>query len=486
MLKTSFLEMIRTFDKEELKRFEAFINSPYFNSRSYVINLFKLIKEHSPGFNDTKIEKEKLWKEMFPDKNYNYGVMKNIIYDITKLAERFMEVEIFNLDEKARMNCLLEKLSQKHLDTIFLNKYNAFEKSKYKSSKFYESIYEDLVPFTVKRFNLGAYNTKTRVKFISSSIAKLFILEFIVKFAPNLNNIYIEKTDFNEIPEDDFVNVFSNMLINSGIEKCAESLKSDRDMRIFLIYLKIIKCYMNPEKIRHYFELKDTLCKTDRYISESTVRGLYACLGSVLDNCKDTVNVNKNSELLKLMHILVDKKIFAEDNGIVSPSLFMLAVKTAAYEKDSKFIEKIQKEYLHKTDRSHQENLKHFAAAYLHYSKKEYDDSLSCIGKVSIDSFPMKYALKNLQILISFEKDDYDMFLYLQDSQKHFLSNNKSVSVSYKISNMKFLNFLNTLFKLRQTKDKIKLDYLEKSILGDRMVNKYWLLEKIKESAGKI
>ena len=45
------------------------------------------------------LDKEELWKKLFPKKEYNYGIIKNIIYDITKLAERFLETEGLNTDE---------------------------------------------------------------------------------------------------------------------------------------------------------------------------------------------------------------------------------------------------------------------------------------------------------------------------------------------------------------------------------------------------
>jgi len=67
------------------------------------------------------------------------------------------------------------------------------------------------------------------------------------------------------------------------------------------------------------------------------------------------------------------------------------------------------------------------------------------------------------------------------DSQKHFLAKNRSVSESYKTSNMKFLNYTNLLFKLSEKYNKTELGMTEKLITNDVVVNKQWLLEKLKE-----
>ncbi|MBK8552183.1 MAG: hypothetical protein IPL53_14425 [Ignavibacteria bacterium] len=58
---------------------------------------------------------------------------------------------------------------------------------------------------------------------------------------------------------------------------------------------------------------------------------------------------------------------------------------------------------------------------------------------------------------------------------------NKSVSSGYKESNMKFLNYTNTLFKLREADDRSEAGFIESSLPGDTVVNKYWLIDKLKE-----
>ncbi len=242
-----------------------------------------------------------------------------------------------------------------------------------------------------------------------------------------------------------------------------------------------MKCYLNPESIEFFFEFKKTLLMNDKYISESGMRGLYACLGSALDNCKDVSKINKISELFDIINLLVEKKIFTSEDGKVIPTLYMLAVKTSAYLKDPVFIEKMFKEFFPGIAPDQKDNLGLYASAYLHYSKNEFDEALMYINRINIHTFQMKYHLRNLQIIITYEKNDYNMFLYILDTHKHFLSKNKSVSDSYKESNMKFLNYTNSLFKLRDSKNRSEIKFLEKTILKDVVVNKHWLIEKIKK-----
>ncbi|HMQ70276.1 MAG TPA: hypothetical protein PKA90_14845 [Ignavibacteria bacterium] len=483
MQKSTFLEIMRTLNKEELKRFESFLSSPYFNTRTNTIKLFSIIKKYAPDFDNKLLEKEEVWKILFPGKDYNYGLFKNIIYDITKLTERFLEIENFNSDEIGRMKHLLKELSGKNLKNIFLNKYNIIEKTFFKSSKFYHNYYEDYFDIKYCRFELEAFNPKDRTKLLASENAELMIINFMAKFSNNFNNIYIEKTEYNEKTGNDLIDlfaaaVFSNENLDSYIEELSKG--DNKNYKTAVIFFKLMKSYLNPQDIKYYFEFRDTLFKNDKYISEAAMRGLYANLGSALDNCKD-VSVNKNLELYYIFEHLVEKKIFAQEDGKVIPTLYLMTVKTAGYLKKPELISKLLKDYLSKTDIELQENFKNYSLAYLHYSKNEFDPALEYSNKITIDTFQLKYILKNLQIIISYEKNDFEMFLYLMDSQKHFLAKNKSVSESYKKSNMKFLNYTNSIFKLRDKYNKTEIGITDKLIKDDVVVNKQWLLEKLKD-----
>ncbi|MBS1517962.1 MAG: hypothetical protein JSS91_07730 [Bacteroidetes bacterium] len=480
---------MKTLDKEELKRFEAFLSSPYFNTRNNNLKLFGIIKKYAPDFNNKSLDKEEVWKKLFPGKEYNYGLLKNIIYDITKLTERFLEVENFSSDEIGRMKNLLRKLTDKNLKNIFLNKYNNFEKNFFKSSKFYYNYFEDYFDLKFSRFEMEAFNPKDRTKLLGSEIAELLIINFMAKFSNIYNSLYIERNEYSEKPENNLIEhfagaVFSNSELENYIDELSKGEK--RDYKTAFIFFKLMKSYINPEDKKYYFEFKNALFKNDKYISEAAMRGLYACLGSALDNCKDVAEIHKDQELYDIFNQLVEKNIFAHEDGKVLPTLYLMAVKVSGYLKKPEFISKLISDYLKKIDPELQENFKNYSLAYLYYSRNEFDSVLEFSNKITIDTFQLKFILKNLQVLISFEKNDYDMFQFLNDSQKHFLSKNKSVTERYKKSNMKFLYYTNLLFKLRESTDKIETGLTEKKIKEDIVVNKQWLLEKLGELKIKI
>lgn len=128
MLKSTLLELIRTFSKEELLKFEDFVRSPYFNKKANVIKLFLEIKKHAPEFKDDGLAKEKLWNDIFPGKEYNYGVMKNFIHDLTWLSEQFILIEQYTGNSLQCEYDLIEAANDRNIPKYTSTKIDQFGK----------------------------------------------------------------------------------------------------------------------------------------------------------------------------------------------------------------------------------------------------------------------------------------------------------------------------------------------------------------------
>ncbi|MEZ4824506.1 MAG: hypothetical protein R2942_19805 [Ignavibacteria bacterium] len=226
--------------------------------------IFKIVKKYAPDYDNNNLNKEEIWKKMFPGKEYNYGFFKNIIYDITKLVERFLEVEYLNSEENQRMFNLLNKLYEKHLDNIFTAKYSGYEKNKILSAKFHDNLYKDHLEVMKIKFYFEAINPKLKTRFIATDIAELMILEFMSGFSNNYNGVYISESELNEKPDNDFVKVFSKTIFNNTeLDKYIGSLSKGpkKDYKMANIFFRIMKCYMNPDKTDYYFDLKKHFLK---------------------------------------------------------------------------------------------------------------------------------------------------------------------------------------------------------------------------------
>src|SRR5688572_193243 len=93
MINSTLIGLLRTLNKGELKKLDEMVISPYFNKKSAVIKFWKAVKKYAPAFDTGMLTHEELYKEIFPGQVFNYGTLKNLIYEMTKLTEKFLELE---------------------------------------------------------------------------------------------------------------------------------------------------------------------------------------------------------------------------------------------------------------------------------------------------------------------------------------------------------------------------------------------------------
>ncbi len=122
MEKSTLVEILRTFSKDELSGFGDFVSSPYFNKKSNVTKLYTALKKLAPDFPAAMIAKEEMWKSIFPGKKYNYGIMKNLIYDLNKLAVKFLELEVYSQKQFDNDFNQLDAFRLKKLKSLFIKK----------------------------------------------------------------------------------------------------------------------------------------------------------------------------------------------------------------------------------------------------------------------------------------------------------------------------------------------------------------------------
>jgi hypothetical protein len=120
MINNILVELLRSFSKEELLKFGDFVNSPFYNKKTAVVNLFNHLKNFHPQFDDREqLDRRSIYRELYPRKPYNYGVMKNIIYELNSLGEKFLEITSFNENKPEQFRHLLAEVTDRKLNKAF-------------------------------------------------------------------------------------------------------------------------------------------------------------------------------------------------------------------------------------------------------------------------------------------------------------------------------------------------------------------------------
>lgn len=478
MLNTSVIEILRTFDKTELKKFDDFLQSPYFNKKTILVKLFKYIKKFSPEFLSDNLNRERIWNYLYPEKEFNYGVMKNLLYDLTQLTERFLAEEIIDNDKYLLGLNLLDNLSSRDLPKIYLSKYKILEDRLFNSEEG-GSKYENIAE--LKWMKYSSFDIMDSPDYeIIYEISNYTIYSYLINIFKLYNNVIAQNFALKNIDKKSLIEKF---LIETDLEKIFDFIKmeinSEKDFAILNVYYKMYKAVKNIDNITYYYDYKKTVLKNIYLFEHEEKRNIVACLWTSLSYNK--VIRDKLFEFNDLNKIAHKMGIMLDNDGTISIRNYSLGIRIAMLANDKDFLIEFKNKYMHLLRSSAIENMKLYTEAYLCFALKDFRNALESISLIKFDLLTFKSELKNLQIMIYYELNDIESIIYASDSYKHFAAKNKNVSESSEEIIFKFINYVNALCKLKENPDITKLEILKDNILKDSINTKYWLLEKVQE-----
>ena len=90
MKKTRLVEVLRSFDKKELRELKKWLNSPIHNQREDVRQLFAYLIDGKRLHKDHLIEKEKIFSVLFPEETFDDAKMRQVAYFFMKALESYL------------------------------------------------------------------------------------------------------------------------------------------------------------------------------------------------------------------------------------------------------------------------------------------------------------------------------------------------------------------------------------------------------------
>ncbi|KAA3630850.1 MAG: hypothetical protein DWQ02_17240, partial [Bacteroidetes bacterium] len=134
MKESKLIRIIRRFDKTEQKAFDKFIRSPFFyegRRAEEMVLLFRLIIKAAPDYPANKLDREYLYRKLYPGKPSVKGKLEKLASELTKLAQNFIAVQYsdeFN-DPDLRMLTQAKFFREKGMEQQFQKNINQIEQS---------------------------------------------------------------------------------------------------------------------------------------------------------------------------------------------------------------------------------------------------------------------------------------------------------------------------------------------------------------------
>ena len=490
MLKSSLLEILRTFSKQELIKFENFVRSPYFNKKENVVNLFLAVKKNAPSFSDGSLEKEKVWNKLFPGKDYNYGRMKNLIFDLNKLAEQFIVDLKFKDDKYKQADCIVNALLERKLHKLYVIKHNSIDKKpdlNYLSKNNLEI--DKYLHLIVELYTLKAQFHKQfepnmrleNLQFICDSYhLSNFLIELFCCYANAIADSYSKNHDLEKNLHVKLLELISP----NGLKTLIDSINEDRNSKLNPLYLKIY--YMMYLSVKEktesrYLDFKKIVFDNLDILPKLSIQTLHHCLLATFayDN---TIRLNPHKEVIEIYDSLIKcNLITGVRNDNIPIYVFYSYIYKCFLISDAERIKTFSSEFISKLEPSQQESAKIYVRSVVSFLSKDFMDSLSQISLLDLPYSVLKINLKYQKAMCIYEIGEYEMFLNELDSLKHFVKNNYFVTEIKKDLLNRYYSVIKRLFDLKRDFKEFEFLKLKNFVKETYKDSNHWLNDKLEE-----
>ncbi len=470
MVESKLVRILERLNKKQLRRLQDFVSSPYFNKRWEVAKLLDLLVGFHPKYQAAEIEKEKVYKQVHPNKRFDEKDFGYLTSNLVKLIEQFLVIEDLENRPLEASCSLLAVYMDWNLDSAFQQVMKGAQKTMKKMP------YRD-TDYFYYNFRLSyienVYFDKKKKHVYDESLGKSL---------DNLDEYYMATKLRFSCEMLNRSNVMLNDAQMSFLDEITSYLDTDPfpDNPYIAVYGTVLRAMRDESEEKHFFDLKERLITHASVIEPMELRTMYIY---GINYCIKKVNMGHRNfleETFGLYKKLLDSNLIFEGDHI-SPwgymNIVVIAIRNKAFEWAEDFIRKYKKHLAPQF----KVNAYTYNLAYLFFHKGEFGKAQELLHRVEFDDVYYTTMSKALLLRIFYELQESDALWSLAESFRLYLRRNKLVSDHKKQVFLNLIKFVNRLSKVERGNTRA-LDKLQVRIEESTSVaHGPWLLEKVEE-----
>lgn len=478
MINSKLINVLRTFSKTEMKEFEKFAASPYFNKgRNYLPFLHQLVKFY-PKFDNEKLTPEFVYSMLNPGKKFNKQIIWNLTSTMMNMAEEYLAISSTRKNKFYRLKAIADEYSDRRLNGYYLKTlsemsritdHGGIDKNYFRRKADAEN---EMVKF---------HQMEDKQHLLCQNVleeGKWRILDFLQDFERTIcdlsSNTFMYNASYDiNIPAEFAKCLDLKKLINYAREKNYEYLW------LLEIFYSSIMTVTERSNTEHYFRLKKLYEENRHHFTDYEKNKVLTTLSNY---CSLRINDGDDSFRRELFEIgkieLKENLAFPEKSS--SKITFIQILRNAVSFNEIKWAKDFVEENIHKLKASHQRSMYSLAYAFIHFRLKDHEKVLENLKKVRFIDVRDKLNVKSLLLRTYFEMRDINSLMYQIDSTRHFLSSNPSISEESRRNFLQFTLFVNRLLTELDKNSKHDLDLFRKEVESEKtLINKNWFYEQI-------
>lgn len=476
MNKSILLELLSRFTPKEMKEFDEFIKSPFFNKNQSVINLFEYLRKQYPAFDKECVERKTVFSNIFPGVEYNDGFMRTLMFNLCSLAENYLSYLSYKSNYYIDKRFLLYELNTREINRLFERNFNSVSK-KLNDEQIIDADY------FYNKYNIDFENLHYMHRINPDKIEKIILQSDIEDVFDNLTNFYLIQAMDHYIYFLNIMELYKFRFNTEQFEKIIKILKVEKfkDVPSIEIYYNVLMLFLKEDDVSYFYKILELLGKHEGVLHKNLLHYTYLNLNNYCRRRIQKDDTDFVKELFKIYQIELNRKIYPMQNEM-SFRYYIGVIETALrlnkFEWSKEFIEKYKCEIVEES----RENTYQYALSLYEFAVKNFDKSLELLSKVKYNDVYHKLKYRSLLVMLYYELEYIDLLFSHIDSFNHFLLNDKLITKERKEHYSNFLKYMKTLIGYKDTGKRQDIALFRKKMAENHTVyNKDWLLEKLNE-----
>jgi hypothetical protein len=465
MKNTKLIDVFFSFSNKEIKEFNQFVHSPYFNRREEVIRLFDYLVEHKDLPEET-LSKARAWKYVFPNSDYEDSQMRYTMSFLLKTMKDFLVQKELSKDESYTQVLFCRALRQRGVDNLFEKEMSTTidkqERQAYRNAQFHYNNYL----LQIERETYLSQKVRTSDPELQKSVDELthfYISDMLRQSCGALSLQSLVQRDYT-------LNFLNEVL--EHVE-----LRDYSDMPAIGIYFHGYKALSDLNDEKHFNQLKILIEKHWAKFPTEESRSIYV----LAINC-GIKRLNKGNrkyirECFELYKSGLENKVLLE-NGMLSKYTYTNASRSALALKEFSWVESFLKEYKPYLPSSERENTYNFNLAFYYFQKPDYESAMELLQKVDFKDVLNNLDSRRMLLRIYYELGYYDALDSLLDSFKVYLSRQKNIGY-HKENYANLIQFVKKILRTNLNDKTKKLKLVNEIEATPAVAEKAWLLEQL-------
>lgn len=471
MQKTKLVEIIQALDDKEVKRFDDYVNSPFFNKSDKVVALFKFVRKYYPDFDHNRFTKENAYKASFGSKQkYSVQKLRNLMSQLAKLLEAFLVQLEIETDEDIQDVSLLKALDKKRIDKQFAQKYQELSKQKLavveKAANFYymnHQIEEQAFNHNIKRNNRL---NDTNLEDVVNNLDYFYLGYKLRYYCVMLNSQSV-------------ITVQHRMELFDQLLDYLKDNSFEHIPAIHIYYLLLL--LLKEEDDVYYEELKGFLGEHHEVLPIMELRQVYTAIFNYLNKKLKGGESKYLKDIYELYKLMFERDILIHNGFINNHIHFRNALIAGLRFGELEWAENFIEKYSPLLIPLNRENLVNYSLAELNFHKKNYKQTLDYLLSFEFEDAYNYAEHKTLLAKTYYELEEDEPLFALTHAFRIYLHRDTNIAEHFQKTYHNFIRILNKLAKARFDPDSNVQD-IEKELEELRYItNREWLLEKIIE-----